>query len=138
MIHIYIYIYIFYIFVCLFANSGIFCIFAFSPSLLSPNGGVIYTDCTRLKNTVAVALFSWNIHFFREICTDFSWNMHFSGNIHWFSWNMHFFQKKKPLREAAQRIRGFYPEKKAPAGGRTTDKGFLSRKKSPCGRPHNG
>ena len=38
---------------------------------------------------------------------------------------MHFFQKKKPLREAAQRIRGFYPEKKAPAGGRTTDMGFL-------------
>ena len=42
-----------------------------------------------------------------------------------FSGYMSFFQKKKPLREAAQRIRGFYPEKKAPAGGRTTDMGFL-------------
>ena len=61
---------------------------------------------------------------------------------------MHFLWKKKPLREAPQRIRGFYPEKKAPAGGPTTDKGFLyikkiqerhfSRKKSPCGKPHNG
>ena len=37
----------------------------------------------------------------------------------------HFSRKKKPLREAAQRIWGFYPEKKAPAGGRTTDMGFL-------------
>ena len=37
----------------------------------------------------------------------------------------HFPEKKKPLREAAQRIRDFYPEKKAPAGGRTTDKGFI-------------
>ena len=38
---------------------------------------------------------------------------------------MHFLWKKKPLREAPQRIWGFYPEKKAPAGGRTTDMGFL-------------
>ena len=46
----------------------------------------------------------------------------------------HFSRKKKPLREAAQRIWDFYPEKKAPTGGRTTDKGFLSRKKSAGGR----
>ena len=139
----------------------VYILFDIFPSLLSPNGGLyiyiyiyIYTDCTRLKNTVAVALFSWNMHFFREIFTDFHEICTFS-------------RKKKPLREAAQRIRDFYPEKKNPAGGRTTDKGFFFyknhtqaeqkekkkkqlweaaqrirdffiKKKSPCGRPHNG
>ena len=41
---------------------------------------------------------------------------------------MHFLWKKKPLREAPQRIWGFYPEKKAPAGSPTTDMGFLYTK----------
>ena len=64
------------------------------------------------------------MHYFHEISTDFH-------KICIFLW------KKKPLREAPQRIKDFYtskksrnvifPEKKAPAGGPTTDMGFLSK-----------